>query len=64
MAATLAMAGRMEEAARHLDRAETLHPGWRHVEAARDSYSFERSGDLEHLLTGIRTALEGRGGLK
>ena len=27
MAATLAMAGRMEEAARHLDRAEALEPG-------------------------------------
>ena len=64
LAATLAMAGRMEEAAWHLDRAEALHPGWPHVEAARNSYNFERSEDLEHLLTGIRTALEGRGGLR
>ncbi len=60
MAATLAMAGRLEEAATHLDRAEALSPGWPHLEAARTSYNFERSEDLEHLLAGIRAALDWR----
>ena len=64
MGATLALAGRLEEAARHLDRAEELQPGWEHLEAARKSYSFEHAEDLEHLLAGIRTALEGRAALR
>ena len=59
MAATLALAGRPEEAARHLDRAEALEPGWPHLEATR-FYSFERADDLEHLRAGIRAALEWR----
>jgi hypothetical protein len=53
MAATLALAGRLEEAARHLDRAEALEPGWPHLEATR-FYTFERADDLEHLRAGIR----------
>ena len=59
MAATLALAGRPEEAARHLDRAEALEPGWPHLEATR-FYTFERADDLEHLRAGIRAALEWR----
>ena len=61
MAATLAMAGRDEEAARQLDRAEALEPDLRHMEAARASYRCERAEDLEHLLAGIRAALERAG---
>jgi tetratricopeptide (TPR) repeat protein len=60
MAATLAMAGRREQAAAHLDRAEALEPGWSHLDVARDFYRFERAEDLEHLLAGIRAALEWR----
>ena len=60
MAATLAMAGRPEEAAPHLDRAEALESGWTHLAAARDFYRFERAEDLEHLVAGIRAALEWR----
>jgi TolB-like protein/DNA-binding winged helix-turn-helix (wHTH) protein len=60
LAATLALAGRMEEAARHLDRAEAMEPGWRHMEVTRESYRCERPEDLEHLLAGVRAALAGR----
>jgi TolB-like protein/DNA-binding winged helix-turn-helix (wHTH) protein len=60
MAATLAMAGRAEEAAPHLDRAEAMDPGWTRLAEARDFYRFERDEELEHLLTGIRAALEWR----
>jgi TolB-like protein len=60
MAATLAMAGRPEEAAAHLDRAEALEPGWPHLDSARLLYRFERPEDLEHLLAGIRAALAWR----
>ena len=60
MAATLAMAGRMAEAARHLDRAEAMEPGWSRLEVVRDSYSCERPEDLEHLLAGVRAVLESR----
>ncbi len=60
MAATLAMAGRPEEAAPHLDRAEAREAGWTHLAGAQDFYRFERAEDLEHLLAGIRAALEWR----
>jgi TolB-like protein len=60
MAATLAMAGRPELAAPHLDRAEALEFDWSHLDAARDFYRFERPEDTEHLVAGIRAALEWR----
>jgi hypothetical protein len=62
MAAALAMAGRLEEAARHLDRAEALSPGWPHLQAMADSYHLEHAPDLEHFLAGLRAALDARGG--
>ena len=43
MAATLALAGRPEEAARHLDRAEALEPGWPHLEATASTPSSART---------------------
>jgi hypothetical protein len=64
MAATLAMAGRPEAAAPHLDRAEALEPGWTHLDAVQSFYRFERAEDLEHLLAGIRAALDARARLR
>ena len=60
MAATLAMAGRLGEAAARLDRAEAMEPGWDHLEVTRTSYHYERAEDLEHLMAGVRAALDGR----
>jgi tetratricopeptide (TPR) repeat protein len=64
MAAALAMAGREAEAVARLDRAAALEPDLRPVEAARASYRCERADDLEHILTGIRAALDARARLR
>jgi tetratricopeptide (TPR) repeat protein len=64
LAAALAMAGRDGEAVARLDRAEALQPDLRHLEAARASYRCERPEDLEHILSGIRAALDARARLR
>ena len=60
LAATLALAGRMREAARHLERAAALVPGWDPLAAARTTYEFEHETDLQHLVAGVRAAMAGR----
>jgi tetratricopeptide (TPR) repeat protein len=59
MAAGLALAGRPEAAADHLDRAEAKVPGCEPEELAR-TYHLERAEDLEHPLRGVEMALGAR----
>jgi len=57
LAACCAMLGQSDEAARHLDRAETLNPGWDALHEAATSMYFEQQADTDKLLHEVGQAI-------
>jgi DNA-binding winged helix-turn-helix (wHTH) protein len=58
MAAALAKAGRPTEAAPYLKAFADAYPGFDPVAVAAHTYAYEHEADTEHLLSGLRLAIE------